>query len=150
MKHFLLIIIMLLTANLLLLGVFIYKTKPAKTLPGISAPALSEQTEPGKVIDSIGEAEPILLRATVKKEPIPQELELGDFWYWLYFDEPHLLVNNAAGVPMYINKIQANTPIAADFYDIEDFVDKKVEVYGYQTWGYAESSVFQIISLREL
>jgi len=36
-----------------------------------------------------------------------------------------------------------------DFYNLENFVDKRVEVYGYQTWGYAESSVFQVEAIRE-
>lgn len=109
----------------------------------------NESNKEGAVIDSTGQGDEIFLYGTLKKEPIPQELELGDYWYWLYFDNPHLLINNASGVPLYVDKIQVNPPENKDMYDIENFVDKKVEVYGYQTWGYAESSVFQAVSMRE-
>ncbi|MBW6441403.1 hypothetical protein K0B04_00640, partial [Patescibacteria group bacterium] len=84
----------------------------------------------------------------IKKEDIPEELELGDDWYWLYFNEPHLLVNNSLGIPIYIDKMQLNPPMD-DFYDIDEFLNTDVEVYGYQTWGYAESSVFQIEAIRK-
>ncbi len=102
-----------------------------------------------RVIDSVGQNNKIFLYGNLKKEAIPEELQLGEYWYWLYFEEPHFLVNNASGVPMYIEKIQVNPSENVDFYNIDEFIDKKVEIYGYQTWGYAESSVFQTVSIRE-
>ena len=60
-----------------------------------------------------------------------------------------LLVNNASGVPTYIDKMQLIPSENEDFYNLESFVDKRVEVYGYQTSGYAESSVFQVEAIRE-
>jgi hypothetical protein len=85
----------------------------------------------------------------LKKESIPAELELGEYWYWIYFEKPVLLVNSASGVPTYVDKMQLIPSENEDFYNLENFVDKRVEVYGYQTWGYAESSVFQVEAIRE-
>ncbi|HXK52841.1 hypothetical protein H6802_00305 [Candidatus Nomurabacteria bacterium] len=103
-----------------------------------------------RVIEFTGEDNPIFLQGTLKKENIPDELELGDYWYWIYFEEPYLLMNNASGLPLYIDKIQVLRPNSKDFYDLEKYIDKKVEIHGYQTWGYSESSVFQAIAIREL
>lgn len=105
--------------------------------------------EDDKIINAVGEANKYILEGIVRKERIPAEMELGEYWYWLYFDEPYLLVNNAMGKPMYIDKIQLNPPEDSS-YNLEDYVDLNVEVFGYQTWGYAESSVFQAITLRKL
>ncbi|MFA6981980.1 MAG: hypothetical protein WC243_03090 [Patescibacteria group bacterium] len=118
----------------------------------VSTPNVEPTPEQGvtRVIEGVGEESTVFLEGTIRKEAIPRELELGDYWYWIYFDTPVLQKNNASGVPLYIDKMQLNPPIEKDFYNIEDFVDKSVEVYGYQTWGYAESSVFQILSLRAL
>ncbi len=94
----------------------------------------------------------VTLRGIIKKEPIPPELELGDYWYWFYFDEPYLLKNNARGIPLYIEKIEVFPAERQHkgIYDIDEFLDAKVEIYGYQTWGYAESSVIQILSIAQL
>lgn len=73
---------------------------------------------------------------TIKKEKIPLELELGDYWYWLYFDEPYLLEQNAAGFPMNVDKIEIYP-----YTEIETFIDKHVTIYGYFSGGYAESTV---------
>lgn len=102
------------------------------------------------IIKSVGANNPTFLYGLIEKEEIPEELELGDYWYWMYFEKPLLLVNNATGSPIYVDKIQVLPPENKDFYDIESFVGKKVEVYGYQTWGYAESSVFQVSAIKEL
>ena len=147
------ILIFIFSLNLLFLGYLATKCFDKNTVPndqGINNSTQESISETTNVIDSLGEDNPIMLIGTIRKENIPQELELGEYWYWIYFDDPHLLVNNASGVPIYIDKIQVNPPKETDFYSIEEFVDKKVEIYGYQTWGYAESSVFQVVSLREL
>ncbi len=107
-----------------------------------------DQPQETQIINSLGEDIGQMLIGTIKKETIPEELELGDYWYWMYFEPQALLVNNAFGNPLYIGKIQINPPEAQDIYPIDDFLYKQVEVYGYQTWGYAESSVFQALSLR--
>ena len=105
--------------------------------------------ETAQVINAVGANNPVFVYGSLKKEEIPQELELGNYWYWLYFENPLLLVNNASGVPMYVDKIQVLPPQSVEIYDLENFLDKDVELYGYQTWGYAESSVFQINAIRE-
>ena len=116
-----------------------------KKLPNVKI----DKNEP-KIINAVGENYPLIIEGIIKKEEIPAELELGDYWYWIHFDEPYLLVNNASGTPMYIEKMQLNPPENAEMYDLEEFLDTKVEVFGYQTWGYAESSVFQVLSLRKI
>lgn len=79
---------------------------------------------------------------TLKKEQIPAELELGDYWYWLYFDEPYLLEDNARGIPMNVDKLQVNPP-AREVEGMDVFDGQHVEIRGNITWGYAESSVIQ-------
>lgn len=79
---------------------------------------------------------------TLKKEQIPADLELGDFWYWLYFDAPYTLEENAAGFPMNIDKLQVNPP-AREELGMNVFDGKHVEIKGILTWGYAESTVIQ-------
>ena len=90
------------------------------------------------------------VRGVIKKEKIPEELELGEDWYWIYFDEPYLLKNNASGWPQYVNKLQLVPPQDAAFYKIDDYLDSPVEIYGYNSWGYAESSIIQVISIAKL
>lgn len=141
----------ILSIYLVSLAVFILRNQN-KSCPQVKECLCNEEKEAKKtesrVIDSVGEANKIFIYGQLKKEEIPQELELGEFWYWIYFEEPRLLVNNASGVPMYIEKMQINPPVALDMYNLDDFVDKNVEIYGYQTWGYAESSVFQAEAIR--
>ena len=146
------ILIVILCMLFLSLGFYALKKKGEEKPPVIEPPKndiVDEVNKETAVIDSVGQENKIFLYGTLKKESIPEELELGDLWFWLYFDEPHLLVNNASGVPLYIDKIQVNPPEGLDIYNLDDFTDKKVEIYGYQTWGYAESSVFQAMSIRE-
>lgn len=126
----------------------IFKLNTLDKNPKLITTYAPENTE--KVIKFKGEDNLISLTGILKKEEIPEELMLGDYWYWIYFDEPHLLEHNASGVPVYVNEIQVFPPEADYFYNIDDFKDKKVLVHGYQTWGYAESSVFQIVAIKEL
>ncbi len=84
----------------------------------------------------------VTFTGTLRKEEIPAELELGDYWYWIYFDEPYTLEQNAAGFPMDIDKIQVNPPQREEM-GMDTFDGKHVEIKGYITWGYAESSVIQ-------
>lgn len=85
---------------------------------------------------------------TIKKEKIPLELELGDYWYWLYFDEPYLLEENAAGFPMNVEKLQISFAENTSNDKIEEFTDKHVTVQGYLTWGFAESTVIAAESIE--
>ena len=88
-------------------------------------------------------------RGTLRKEPIPKELELGEYWYVFYFDDPYLLEENAAGRPMYIKQIVVNGP-KDNFYNLDDFVDKHVEIKGEFGNGYAESTVLNITAITNL
>ncbi|HLB51810.1 hypothetical protein A3F07_04725 [candidate division WWE3 bacterium RIFCSPHIGHO2_12_FULL_38_15] len=90
------------------------------------------------------------VRGVIRKEKIPAELELGEYWYWINFEEPYLLKDNASGWPQYIDKIQLFPPQDTSFYKLDDYLNKHVEIYGYNSWGYAESSVIQVISMTEL
>jgi len=100
------------------------------------------------VIGSVDENETQFLTGTLKKEKIPVELDLGDYWYWLYFDNSALLLNNAMGYPLYIDKIQVVLGEAKDLYSLDEFDGKKVEVFGKQSWGYAESSIFEVYAIK--
>lgn len=149
------ILIIVLSINFLSLGLMmlndkscncpIIEDKPEKIVEkeSISVP------EKSVVMDTIGQQSQFFLYGKLKKEPIPEEMELGDFWYWIYFDEPHLLVVTALGIPQYVDKLQLNPPQYEDYYEIEDFIDEEVEIYGYLTSGYTESTVFQITAIRK-
>jgi len=90
----------------------------------------------------------IVVKGIIKKEKIPQELELGDFWYWVYFDSPLYLENNASGEPSYVHKIEVYPPGTIQTAAFEAFLNKHVEIDGSWTGGYAESSVIQIDALK--
>jgi len=94
----------------------------------------------------------VTVRGSLKKEKIPEELALGDNSYQLYFDEPFLLLGDASGSPLYINKIQVLLPEANTFpfYDINGFLDNDVEIYGHYTGGYAETVVIQIVAITKI
>lgn len=83
---------------------------------------------------------------TIKKEEIPVELDLGDYWYWIYMDAPLLVEDNAQGRPMNFKKIQIESP-TPEVLNLDEFLDKKVEVSGNIGWGYAESNVFNAVSI---
>lgn len=89
------------------------------------------------------------LIGTIKKEEIPEDLQLGDYWYWFYGDEPILLKSNASGYPVYVEKIQVYPP-KHDMFNIDDYLDKKVQIYGTQGWGYSESTIIQLEAIYDL
>ena len=82
----------------------------------------------------------------IKKEMIPEDLDLGEYWYWLYLDTPFILENNAMGKPYDIQKIQI-VPAEGSSIDFEEFLDRKVEASGNIGWGYAESNIFNCVSV---
>lgn len=90
----------------------------------------------------------IVFSGKIQNERIPPELELGDNWYWIYFDKPFLLENNSSGKPINVDKLQVIFPTGETQSDIDKYINKEVEVTGTLTWGYAESSVIQIKSVK--
>lgn len=91
-------------------------------------------------------AEKIIVRGKIVKEKIPPELELGDYWYWIYLDKPFLLENNASGEPAYVDKLE----VWGDAPNLDTLLNKAVEIKGTLTWGYAESNVIEIESVTEI
>ncbi|OGC60548.1 hypothetical protein A3K34_01850 [candidate division WWE3 bacterium RIFOXYC1_FULL_40_10] len=88
-------------------------------------------------------------KGTIKKDLIPPELELGDYWYNFYFDEPYLLEESSVGRPIYVNSLQIAEPTDG-FFNLEDFIGKHVQVSGNFGWGYAESTTIESIAITEL
>jgi hypothetical protein len=86
------------------------------------------------------------IKGTIKKEKIPPELDLGDYWYWIYLNEPLLIENNSSGIPMYVEKIELSNTHPSNV-GIEPFLDRQVAVSGSIGWGYAESNVFNVVSI---
>jgi hypothetical protein len=86
------------------------------------------------------------ITGTIKKEKSPVEMDLGEYWLWIYMEEPLLVEDNAQGRPMNFDKIQITSPVP-ELLNLENFLDKKVEVSGNIGWGYAESNVFNAISI---
>ena len=79
-------------------------------------------------------------------QKILEDLQLGEYWYWIYLDDPLLVEAIAYGRPVRVEKIQLVTLPKADL-NLEDYIDSKVEISGNITWGYAESNVFRCISI---
>ncbi len=105
-------------------------------------------TEP--VMGTLGEK--ITTQGVIKKEKIPLDLELGDYWYWFYFEEPYILETNSSGNPLLINKIQI---VAGSKYDnadqmLDEYLGKKLKIYGELSWGYAESRIIVLDSAEVL
>ena len=77
---------------------------------------------------------------------------LGEYWYFLYFDQPYYLTGASTGYPVYMNKLQVYQPDEKlrHVYELEKFVDKRVEIAGEIGWGYAESNIIQTIAITEL
>ncbi len=99
---------------------------------------------------SYSNSDTVRIRGTIKKEAIPQDLQLGEYWYWFYFDEPYLLMNNTSGSPQYIEKIQVYAPTDRSINNIDNFLNTNVEIFGTNTWGYEQSNVIQILTLTKL
>jgi hypothetical protein len=150
------ILIIVLSINFLSLGLMMLNSRSCEKEPivkyiegKVAEEEMVEMPQKSNIIGRSGQNDEFFIYGVLKEEPIPEELQLGDSWYWVYFDEPYLLVENALGVPQYVDKIQVYPSEYVEFYDIEDFVNERVEIYGYLTSGYAESTVFQITSIRE-
>jgi hypothetical protein len=79
---------------------------------------------------------------TLKKEEIPAELELGDYWYWLYLDKPQLIENSTGVGPLYTEKLEVYPP-EHSLTNIDEYIDLEVEIAGYLDWGYSESRVIK-------
>ncbi|OGC46672.1 hypothetical protein A2713_02220 [candidate division WWE3 bacterium RIFCSPHIGHO2_01_FULL_35_17] len=102
------------------------------------------------VMGSLGEK--VTALGVIKKEQIPADLELGEYWYWFYFDKPFLLENNSYGYPMMINKIQivAGTNYKNADEKLDEYLDKKLEINGELSWGYAESRIIVLDSFEQM
>jgi hypothetical protein len=116
---------------------------PSKTKEPTEQIGVFPETTVGQSDTSL---ERIVVKGIIKKEKIPRELELGDYWYWVYFDSPLYVTNNASGEPGYVSKLEVYPP--KDNQLFETFLNTHVEIDGSWTGGYAESSVIQINSLK--
>jgi hypothetical protein len=88
-------------------------------------------------------------RGIIRYEKIPEEMQLGDYWYIMYFDEPYLLEENASGRPVYMKSLEI-TEFKDGFHKIDNFINKHVEVSGNYGWGYAESTLIEPVAIAEL
>lgn len=96
----------------------------------------------------------ISLTGQLKIERIPAELELREYWYWLYLDNPYNLEDNSSGKPQSIKKIQIITDIQQDEESgkngyLDSFVDQKVTATGSFSSGYSESTVLLVKNLTK-
>jgi hypothetical protein len=116
-----------------------------------SQTAVSECSGNVKLVDDGygNQYEIVTFRGLLVKEKIPEELALGDEWYWFYFDEPYLNLQSASGGSVFEEKLQA-VPSQHLGKDLDDFIGKRVEVAAYMSWGYAESNTVVIIAIAEL
>jgi hypothetical protein len=161
-----LIIISLLSLSFLSLG-FLFLKSAEKTCPVPreceKCVVKTDNDSESIVIKAVGANNPMLLHGKLVKEAVlvqkivesqelieegvEEEEEVEDV-YFLEFENQHLLVNNSTGVPVYIERIQLIPPVNKDLYDMEDFVEKKVEVYGYQNFVLNSEETFQVLSVK--
>jgi hypothetical protein len=124
----------------------------ADTAPVVTLAPSPPTTEPDIVFEDGSEMTPSKLttfRGTLVKEKIPPELELGDEWFWLYFDEPFLNYYSAIGFPVYEHKMQI-TGSQQSKYNLDNFTGKHVEIAATLSWGYAESNILVMHAITEL
>jgi len=118
----------------------------------------TEVASPGYVSENtnngVTQNDQITLTGQLKKEEIPVELKLGKYWYWFYFDQPFLLKDNASGKPQTIIKIQVvpetnsyDTNEKQNYFD--NYIDKKITIQGYLSWGYSESRTIVVQDIKE-
>jgi hypothetical protein len=89
--------------------------------------------------------EQITYEGVIRKEEIPEEYALGEYWYIFYFDKPQI-IQTAAGDREVTNlEIQASTIDSFDGY-----LDKQVQIKGRLSWGYAESRIILADEVNEL
>ena len=121
----------------------------------------TDKTPDSVIIKAVGVNNPMFLHGKLIKEALPskeliEENTVNDevedkeikYVYFLEFERQHLLVNNSKGAPVYINKIQLTPPVNDELYDVEDFVEKEVEIYGYQVPVLTGDAVFQMLSVK--
>ena len=78
--------------------------------------------------------EPVTFSGVIKKENIPAEYQLGEFWYVFYFDTPQLIESGEGETYKDSLVIQAST-----IDSLEPYLEKNVTVNGRLTWGVAET-----------
>ncbi len=83
--------------------------------------------------------EPVSYSGVIMKERIPEEYELGDYWYNFYFDEPQLIETVAGKMKLSYVQIQAST-----IDSLDEYLDMDVVVVGRLGYGYAESRVILV------
>ena len=154
-----LIIISLLSLSFLSLG-FLFLKSVEKTCPipkeCEKCVVKTDNSSDSVVIKAVGVNNPMFLHGKIVKEAIPSqdsvEEEVGEkdveYIYFLEFERQHLLVNNSKGAPVYIDKIQLTSPVNNELYDVEAFVGKEVEIYGYQVLTLTGEEAFQILSVK--
>lgn len=108
-------------------------------------------TPPGGIANMSLDQRPLMKwRGVIKKERIPEDLQLGDYWYQFYFTTPFLNEYSAVGIPNYVEKLEI-VGIKEDInfrnIKLDDFLSKEVEVAGYMGWGYAESNIIEPIAI---
>lgn len=83
--------------------------------------------------------QPVSYSGVIKKEKIPEEYALGDYWYVFYFDTPQLL---ESGMGQQYEKtiiVQAST-----IDSLEPYLNLEVTIEGRLSTGYAESPMVLI------
>lgn len=128
---------------------YLDKGETAPVVPPVAPPSTSE---PDIIFEDGSEMIPTKLttfRGTLVKEKIPPELELGDEWVWLYFDEPFLNYYSAVGFPVYEPKMQV-TGSQQSKYNLDNYIGKHVEIAATLSWGYAESNILVMYAITEL
>lgn len=134
----------------LAVGAFLYldKDKKPKEFGVIDTPMVTETQAPTMEPQPEGKlGEKVEVTGIINKERIPEDLSLGEFWYWIYFDEPYYLADNASGLPQNVDKMQVNISPTIDF---EKILDKHIKLTGRLTWGYAESRVIEPEKIEEI
>lgn len=72
----------------------------------------------------------------ILKEKIPEDYELGDYWYNFYFDEPQVIETAAGRMKQSYVQIQAS-----EIESLDPYVGMNVTVFGRLSYGYAESRI---------
>lgn len=91
-------------------------------------------------------AEKVVTKGQIKA--LPDDRDLGqEKMYFIYFNEPFILWDNATGYPQFMDSLELVSNEENKF-DFEKYVNKEVLIAGELTWGYAESRVIKVQAIK--
>ncbi|MBD3366053.1 hypothetical protein GF360_01780 [candidate division WWE3 bacterium] len=85
----------------------------------------------------------------LKKERIPEELQLGDYWYQLYLNKAIQPITASGNKDTKLNKLEVYLPEDLN-KNANSYLNVPIQIEGELSWGYAESRIIKAEKLHLL